>query len=154
MNMTDSPKIPAEKRERPYALLHQRSGYIGFECKWTQAWKQLYIQLGARNPADAIQADQHEIRATHNSFLRHDQAKADAAARTLMRMRHGPPDTTATVRRHERARDKVSIVVGINTTSRKTHLRFRWNLVTNGRNVKIHMEATTKGKTVGEPYTS
>ena len=39
MSMTDSPKIPAEKHERPHTLLHRRSRHTDFECKWTQAWK-------------------------------------------------------------------------------------------------------------------
>jgi hypothetical protein len=107
--------------------------------------------MGGRKPADAIEADQHETRAAHNSFRRHDRARAFAAARILMRMRNGPHDTAATICQHERARDKVSIIVGTNVTGGKQHIRFRWSVAANGRNVKIHIEATRKGRTAGRP---
>lgn len=111
------------------------------------------MQLGARKPTDAIEAHEHEMPATHNSFRRHDQARAVAAAQILMRMRHGPPDTAAIVRRHER-RDKVSITIGANVTGGKQHIHLRWTATANGRNVKIHIEATRKTRTADRPYTS
>jgi hypothetical protein len=109
--------------------------------------------VGCKNSANAVEADKHEIRATHNSFLRHDRAKAVAAAEILMGMRHGPPNTAATICRRERARDKVSIIVGAKTTGGKKHIRFRWSVATNGRNAKIHVEVTIRKKTAGRPYT-
>lgn len=107
--------------------------------------------MDAKNSADAIEADQHEIRATHNSFLRHDRTNdVAAAAEILMSMRHGPPNAATTICRRERTRDKVSIIVRANTTGKK-QIRFRWSVATNYRNAKIYMEVTMKEKITGRP---
>lgn len=109
--------------------------------------------MDAKNPANAIAADKHEIYATHNSFLRHDRAEAVAAAKILMSMRYGPPNTAARICRRGQARDKLSTIVGASTTDGIKHIHVRWSVAKNGRNAKIHVEVTIKKKTAGRPHT-
>lgn len=71
-----------------------------------------------------------------------------------MEMRHGPPDLAATTCRHERARDKIFVIVGARMTDGRQHIRFRWTVGANDGNVRFQIEVTGKRRTADRPYTS
>lgn len=148
--MTGSPTLPMERHERSHIFQHQQSEYASSEGRFIQAWKQWLIWLDAKTFTNAIGADQHETSAAHGSFLCHDQARAVAAARVLMRMRHGPTDTATTICQHGGAGDRASIIVIVNKKGGKQHIRLRWSVKANGRKHKIHIVATRKRRTTDE----
>ena len=102
-------------------------------------------------PADTVPVDQHRTRTTNDTFSFHDRVRAIAAARILMKMRNGQPDTTASAYRHERDRGKVSRTVSHVAKSRKQHVSFRCTVVTDDPKVEIHLEVIRRRRSTGGP---
>lgn len=91
------------------------------------------------------------MRTTNDTLSFHDQGRAIAAARILMRMRNGQPETTATACRRGRDRGKVYRIVSHVATPREQHVRFRCTVVTDDPKVEIHVEVIRRRSNRGLP---